>query len=122
VPKPPRERPRAWAAGSPSTFFCGAGRSAAAPDGTAVDAPQVPVDAALRVQAHLEGLQEEVESARFAEGVEAVVDGLPLAVAFGQVAPGGAGVQSPEDAVEDGAVVLPLAASAARSGRKEGSK
>jgi len=61
------------------------------------------------------------QAARAALG-EAVVDGLPLAVAFGQVAPGGAGVEPPEDAIEDGTVVLPLAAPLAGARRKEGSQ
>jgi hypothetical protein len=39
--------------------------------------------------------------------VEAVVDGLPRAIARGNVAPGGAGVQAPEETVEQAAVRLP---------------
>jgi hypothetical protein len=45
-----------------------------------------------------------------------VVDRLPGAVPLGQVAPGGAGAQPPEDAVEGGAVVGPLAAAALPGG------
>jgi len=33
--------------------------------------------------------------------IEAVVDGLPGAVAFGDIPPGGAGVEDPEDAIEE---------------------
>ena len=38
-----------------------------------------------------------------------IVDGLPLAVAFGHVTPLGAAVKNSEHAVEHGAMVLPLA-------------
>src|SRR5262249_24963926 len=88
----------------------------------AIDAPQVEVDQALLVQAQLHRLQDAAEQPGLAELAEAVVDCLPFAVTFGQVAPGGAGVQPPEDAVEDGAVVLPLAAALAGAWRKEGSQ
>jgi hypothetical protein len=70
----------------------------------------------------LQRLQDAVEQAGAAHLGEAVVDRLPLAVAVGQVAPGGAGVEPPEDAVEDEAVVLPLAAAAARPRGEKGSE
>jgi len=43
---------------------------------------------------------------------EAVVDRLPVAVPLGQVAPGSAGTEDPEDAVEDLPVVLERTAAA----------
>jgi hypothetical protein len=49
---------------------------------------------------------------------EAVVVGLPRAVALGQVAPGCAGPELPQDAVHDRAMVLPLLASPAVLGQK----
>jgi hypothetical protein len=70
----------------------------------------------------LEGLQDAVEHARGAQLGEAVVDRLPFAVAFGEVAPRGTGVEPPEDAIEDGTVVLPLAAALVRPWRKERSQ
>src|SRR4051794_6640258 len=44
-------------------------------------------------------------SAICAPGVEAVPDGLPRPVTFGQVTPGGPGMQDPQDTADDGAVV-----------------
>ena len=70
----------------------------------------------------MQRLQDAVEQPAAAQLGEAVVDRLPLAIARGQVAPGGAGVQPPEDAVEDGAVVLPLATTFARPKWEEGSQ
>src|SRR6516164_4029767 len=121
VPKPPRDRPRAWSAGSPGGrfFFRGPRRCAGGADVGAVDAEQVRVNEPGLVEPQLQPLQDAVEQAALAQLVEAVVDGLPGAVALGQVAPGGAGVQPPEHAVEHQAVVLPLAARLARPGREE---
>src|SRR5262249_54315207 len=64
-------------------------------------------DEAPLVQLEQEGVQDSGPGAVFAPAVEAVVDGLPGAVALGGVGPGGAGVQVPEDAVDQGPVVLP---------------
>src|SRR5262249_33159886 len=103
-------------------FRGGAGRGPTGADGRAIDAPEVEVDQAALVQAELQRFQDAVEQAALAHLAEAVVDRLPLAVAVGQVAPGGARIQSPEDAVEDEAVVLPLATAPAGPWRKEGSE
>src|SRR5262245_52306270 len=124
VPKPPRDRPRAWSAGSPGGrfFFRGPRRRAGGADVGAIHAEQVGVDQPRLVEPQLQPLDDAVELATAAQVGEAVVDGLPGAVALGQVAPGGAGVQPPEDAVEQRAVVLPLAAPLARPRREEGGK
>src|SRR5437764_7888875 len=121
VPNPPRERPRAWSAGSPAGrfFFRRPGRRAGGPDGGAVDAEQVRVDQPGLAQPELEAPDDAVEQAGLAEGVEPVVDGLPGAEPIRQVPPRGAGVQPPEDAVEHGAVVPPLPARPDRPGREE---
>ena len=37
---------------------------------------------------------------------EAAVDGLPGAIALGDIAPGGTGVQTPKDTVKDASVIL----------------
>jgi hypothetical protein len=42
-----------------------------------------------------------------APAIEAIVDGLPGPVAFRDIAPGGAGVQDPEDAIDEGVVIAP---------------
>src|SRR5262245_19608839 len=120
VPRPPCERPSAWpsgcgrciAAGRPTSghgsgflFRPGGGRVGANDGG--IDTPQVALDEAGSVQAEEQGIEDLGPGAVLAPAVEAVVDGLPLAVALRGVGPGGAGVQVPEDAVDQGAVVLP---------------
>src|SRR5262249_40250038 len=123
VPKPPWERPSACPSGSaicsafgpPSRgvwsgfFFRPGGGSAGAVDG-GIDAPQVALDEAAPIQAEQQGVEDVGPGAVLAPAVEAVVDGLPGAVALRGGGPGGAGVQVPEDAVEKRAVVLPRAA------------
>jgi hypothetical protein len=42
-----------------------------------------------------------------APAIEAIVDGLPGSVAFRDIPPGGAGVQDPEDAIDEGVVIVP---------------
>ena len=54
--------------------------------------------------------EDAIEDAAFAVAAKAFVDGLPLAVARWDVAPGRAGAELPEDAVERGAVVGTLRA------------
>jgi hypothetical protein len=88
------------------------GSSAGADDG-GIDAPQVAVEEAPLVQAEQEGVEDLGPGAVPAPAVEAVVDGLPGAVALGGVGPRGAGVQVPEDAVDEGAVAMRRVASAA---------
>src|SRR5262249_48543431 len=123
VPKPPWERPSACPsgsaicaalgppsrAGSSGFFFRPRGGSAGAVDG-GIDAPQVALDEALAVQAEQQGVEGLGPGAVLAPAVEAVVDGLPGAVALRRVRPGGAGGQGPEDAVDQRPVVLPGAA------------
>ncbi len=82
----------------------------------AVDAEQVGVDQPGLVQPQLQPLDDAVEQPALTHLVEAVVNGLPGAVALGQVALGGAGVQPPEDTVEHQAVVLPLSPALAWAG------
>src|SRR5262245_19417790 len=117
--KPPRERPRPWSAGSvkcvaggPASaggasgfFFRPGGRRVGAAVG-GVEAPQVALDAAGAVQGEQERVEDPGPGAILAPAAKAVVDGLPGAVAGRGVRPGGAGVQVPEDAVDQGAVVV----------------
>src|SRR6516164_4099132 len=120
VPKPPWERPSAcpWgsiicvAFGPPSRgawsgFFFRPGGSRPGPIDGGIDTPQVPLDEAAMIQPQQQGVEDLGPSAVLAPAVEAVVDGLPGAVALGGVLPGRAGVQVPEDAVDQRAVVLP---------------
>src|SRR5436309_15791997 len=74
--------------------------------GGAVEAPQVAVDEAVAVELQQQGVEDLGPGAVLAPAVEAVVDGLPGAVARRGVGPGGAGVQVPEDAVDQRAVVV----------------
>jgi hypothetical protein len=110
-PHPPRERPSAWSSGSPARSFRRARRRARRPHARAVDAPQVPVDLALAVEADAERLGDPVEGAVPAPPVEPVVDALSAAQALGQVTPGRPGPQDPQHAAEGGAVVVPSATS-----------
>src|SRR6516165_9405658 len=120
VPKPPCERPSACPCGSsicvafgpPSRgtsagfFFRPGGCGPRAVDG-GIDAPQVASDDAATIQPQQQGIEDLGPGAVLAPAVEAVVDGLPGAVTLGGVLPGRAGVQVPEDAVDQRAVVLP---------------
>src|SRR5581483_11659886 len=87
-------------------FFCPGGGRVGAADG-AVEAPQVALKDAGLVELTQEGVVNLGPGAVLAPAVEAIVDGLPGAVALGGVGPGSAGVQVPEDAVDEAAVVLP---------------
>src|SRR4051794_31005503 len=120
VPKPPCERPSAWswgsrrcaAAGPPNSgggsgFFFRPGGSLVGTNDRGIDAPQVAVDEPGLIELQQQGVEDLGPGAVLAPAVEAVVDGLPGAVAFGGVGPGGPGVQMPEDAVDQGAVILP---------------
>src|SRR6516162_7259526 len=105
VPKPPRERPSAWSGGSSSCaslrppsvreplafFFRPGGRSAGPDDGT-IDTPQVVINEALVVQLVQQRGDNANPGAVLAPGVEAVPNGLPRPVTFGEVPPGGAGM------------------------------
>src|SRR5262249_33478637 len=71
-----------------------------------IEAPQVTLDAAGAVEIEQQRVEDFGPRAVLAPAVEAVVDGLPGAVAPWGVGPGGAGVQVPEDAVDQRAMVL----------------
>src|SRR6185369_3390272 len=93
-------------AGASGFFFRPGGGGVGTDDG-GIDAPQVAGDQALLIQFEQQGVEDLGPGAVLAPAVEAVVDGLPGPVAFGGVGPGGAGMQVPEDAVDQGPVVLP---------------
>src|SRR5262249_54984888 len=69
----------------------------------AVERPLLPIDCALGIEFGLERLDDAIPNAGATPGSVAVIDGLPIAVALRNVGPGGAGMQTPEDAVENGA-------------------
>src|SRR5262249_29464127 len=68
---------------------------------------EVSVDEPSFVQLEQQGVEDLGPGAIFPPAVEAVVDRLPGAIAFGRVRPGGAGMQVPEDAVDEAAMLLP---------------
>ena len=92
----------------------GSGRRPAGPDRGAVDAEQIPVHLAGGVEPHMKGFEQPSPGAVLSPAAEPLVDRLPGAIGRpGQVTPGGAGVENPEDAVDDPAVPFP---GVARSG------
>ena len=108
VPKPPCERPSAWSSGSVrcidagppnsgagSGFFFRPGGSLVSADDAGIDTPEVALNEAGLVQAEQQGVEDLGPGAVLAPAVEAVVDGLPRAIAFGDVGPRGTGVQVP---------------------------
>src|SRR5438552_1065806 len=120
VPKPPCERPSAWSSGSErcadagppnsgggSGFFPRPGGGLVGTNDGGIDAPEVAVDEPLLVESQQQGIKDLGPGAVLAPAVEAVVDGLPGSVALGGIGPGGAGMQVPEDAVNQGPVILP---------------
>ena len=91
-------------------FFTRSGGGAGSSDVGAVDEPHVPVDFALPVEADLQGFENAVEGSVASPAAEAMVDGLPFSIAFGKVAPGGAGAEDPKHTIEYGAVIVPFTA------------
>jgi hypothetical protein len=83
-----------------------------------VDHPQVPVDATLFVESHLQPFQDGVERALFAPAAEAVVGRLPRAITLGQIAPGRARIQNPKHGGDHRAMASPRPA-VALLGRRE---
>src|SRR5262249_34062824 len=65
------------------------------------------VDAAGPVEAQQQRVEDPRPGAVPAPAVEAIVDGLPGPIALGRVGPRGAGMQVPEDAVDQRAMVVP---------------
>jgi len=72
----------------------------------AIEAPQVAVDEAGLVQVQQQGIEDFGPGAVLAPAVEAVVDGLPRAIALGSVGPGGAGMQVPKYTVNEAPMLL----------------
>ena len=79
-------------------------------DVRAIDIEYAPVDAAVLVERDVQPRKDPIEQTFARPSSVAPVNGLPLAVALGHVAPLRASVEDPEHPVEDGAMVGPLAA------------
>jgi hypothetical protein len=76
------------------------------PDNGAVDEVAVPIQVSARIRLLLESSQDPIPDARFLPTVEATGNGLPGAVALGQIAPGSARLENPQDAIDDPPVVM----------------
>src|SRR5947209_1943873 len=114
VVNPPRERPSAWSGGScicaslrpPNRhellpLFPPSGGRPTGTDNSAVDTPEVVVDPLLVIPFVQQRGDDPDPGAVLPPPVEALEDRLPGAVAFREVAPRGAGMEDPEDAVDD---------------------
>jgi hypothetical protein len=89
-------------------------------DDGAIHIVDSPVQVLCGVGLLLDRGKEASPDACLAPAVEAAGDGLPGAIPFGQVAPGSAGADDPEDAVEDAAVVSGWAAGVRFLWRQQG--
>src|SRR6201987_1006269 len=73
----------------------------AGPDHGRIDEPKVVTQAAPLLQGVEQGGKDLRPGAVAAPSSEAAVDGFPRAIDFRDVSPGGAGVEAPEDTIED---------------------
>src|SRR5829696_3190148 len=108
VEKPPRERPRASSGGSPPDGAgpAGTGGVLMSAHHARIHKVQVPVEPTGGISLSLQGLEHALPEASLAPAIEAARDGSRRAIALRQVSPGGACPQHPEDAVDDGAMVV----------------
>ncbi|AGC47874.1 hypothetical protein MYSTI_06601 [Myxococcus stipitatus DSM 14675] len=105
--KPPRERPKAWSTGSCGPLLASSGGCARSTHHRGVDEEDAHVQLVLFLQMGLERSHQPLPGAISTPAHEAVIDGLPGAIARRDVAPGRSGMQPPENPVEDEPVVLP---------------
>ena len=89
-------------------------------DDSAIHIVDIPVQVLCGIRTLLNRGKEASPDARFPPAVEAAGDGLPGAIPFGQITPGSAGADDPEDAVEDASVVSRWTASVRFLRRKQG--
>jgi hypothetical protein len=75
-------------------------------DAGTIDHVDGPIEAARSLGLLLHRLQETLAEPRTPPAVDTAGHGAPRPLPFRQIPPGGAGTQEPEDAVEDGAVVM----------------
>jgi hypothetical protein len=86
----------------------------------AIDIMYSPIQPSLRIGLLLGSLKEALPETGFAPTIEAAGHRAPGAIAFREIAPGGAGADDPENAVEDAAVVSGWAARVRFLWRKQG--
>jgi hypothetical protein len=75
-------------------------------DHGAIDVMQVPVQLASGIGLRLHRRQELALDARPLPAIEAAGHGTPRTIALGEIAPGSAGAEHPQDAIDDRAMVL----------------
>src|SRR3954452_6056165 len=110
VPNPPRERPNAGSDGScicvalnppnhrrPRGFLFRPRRRTTGPNDRAIDTPKVMVDLAAVVEFVQERGGDADPGAVLTPPIEGREDRLPGPIAIGEIPPGGAGMQDPED-------------------------
>jgi hypothetical protein len=76
------------------------------PNNGGIDKVQVPVNLAAGIRLRLQGGQEALPQAGLAPAIEPTGDGADWTKALGQIAPGRTCAQDPQNAVQDGAVVV----------------
>jgi hypothetical protein len=86
--------------------LCGSGGVLVGPDATPVDHGKTPAEGIVVGGLRLPRGQHPIPDPGRVPAPKPAVDGLPGSVPLGQIPPGGAGAQEPEDAVEDRAVIL----------------
>jgi hypothetical protein len=108
VENPPCERPRASSGASPPD---GAGPASAGgvlmrPNNGGIHEVEVPVDFTTDIRLDLQSRQDALPETRLAPAIEPAGDGAYRAIVLGQIAPGRAVAQNPQNAVQDGAVMV----------------
>jgi hypothetical protein len=88
-------------------MFLGTAGGAGGADEGGVDEPQVAAQAPVPLEVVEQRGEDLGPGAVATPAVEPVGDGLPGSIAFREITPGGAGVEDPEDAVEQVAMGLP---------------
>lgn len=108
VENPPRLRPSASSGASPpdSASPAGAGGVLMSAYDARVHEVQVPVQQTRGIRLSLQGLEHTLPEACLTPAVEAARHRSGRSVALRQISPGRARAQHPEDAVDDGAVVV----------------
>ena len=86
----------------------------------AIDIVHRPIQLPRSIGLLLDGLKEPVPEPSLAPAIKAARHRTPRTIAFREIAPGGAGAEEPENAVEDAAVVSGWAASVRFLWRKQG--
>lgn len=93
--------------GTASGFFFRPACGAAGADDSGIDEPQGVAETPLTFEVFQQVRENPSPGAVFTPASEAAVDGFPRAIALGNVTPRGAGVEAPQDAIEEALMILP---------------